>query len=163
MGTTHTRFTYQSLVEYLENIATKNKLIKAFAERDHEDILTEMDTAAELPVMVIDPPTAQKVDLRSSNPQDAWRIVFEILDYKSTKSATVAESKQVISQCKVIADQVLSYLRRESQGNRLPGFDESSIEGSPIIYESDGYIGWETKIEILVPINLSYNADNWDL
>lgn len=163
MGTTHTRFTYQSLVEYLEDIATKSKLINSFAERDHEEILTEMDSTEELPVMVIDPPTAQKIDLRSSNVQDAWRIVFEILDYKSTKSATVAETKQVISTCKAIADQVLSYLRRESQENRLPGFDETSIEGAPIIYESDGYMGWETKIEILVPINLSFNADNWDL
>jgi len=162
MASQHERFTYKQLCDYLASIAGKSKLINSFAERDHEEILEDIDQASELPAMVIDPPTCAKTDLHSSNPQDAWEIVFEILEYHSTKASTVSGKKQLISTCKYISDQVLSYLRRESQQNRLPGFDTADVSGAPIMYESDGYVGWECKIIISVPIDLSYKSDNWN-
>jgi hypothetical protein len=163
MASNHDRFSYDGLYDYLRTIATKNKAIQSFAERDHEDILVTLGKGVNLPAMVVDPPEAGKIDMLSSNTQDAWSVTFEILKARSTKSSSPDTVRSMISSCKVIADQVLSYLRRESQYNRLPGFRTADIAGRPVIYESDGFIGWETEISIFVPIDLSFKPDNWDL
>lgn len=163
MASYHDRFTYSELYDYLEAIATKHKTIRSFIERDHDDILKDLANGSNLPAMVVDPPAAVKSDLRSSNTQDEWNIVFEILKSHSTKSSAPTEAKTIISECKQLADDVISYLRNESRSNRLPGFDTANVEGNPIMYTSDAFYGWECRIRIFVPIDLSFKPDKWNL
>jgi hypothetical protein len=163
MASWHERFTYQGLLDYFEDIASKNKMIQSFNRRDHEEILNKIGKSVNLPAMVMDPPAAGKVDMDASNVQDAWDIVFEILKERSTKSASPHNVENLVSSCKEIADQVVSYLRNESRNNRLPGFDTASVEGSPIMYENDGFYGWETRLRILVPVDVSFDDSQWDL
>ncbi|NQU34114.1 MAG: hypothetical protein HQ521_12845 [Bacteroidetes bacterium] len=157
----HTKLNYTQTAALFETVATKHKVIKHFVETDLQEIKDIVKTAA--PAMLY---TGYKEGIsgyKSDNNQSGKRIHFAIVQRQSTKSRTVKSKHQLIDECRELAIDVLSWLRREKRQGRLNGYEPDSVDdGEAIILTDDGFIGWEFGLLIKTPINLAFVPEKWN-
>jgi len=157
----HTKLNYTETAALFSNIVKKHKEIIYFVEVDLQNIKDIVKTASAAMLF-----TGFKEGFsgsRASNNQSSKRINFAIVQRQITKSRTVKSKHQLIDECRLMAIDVITWLRREKLQNRLNGFDPDSVsDGEAIIITDDGFIGWEIGLSISTPVNLSFVAEKWN-
>ena len=157
----HTKLNYTETAALFSNIVKKHKEIIYFVEVDLQNIKDIVKTAA--PAMLFTGFKEGFSGSRASNNQSSKRINFAIVQRQITKSRTVKSKHQIIDECRLMAIDVITWLRREKLQNRLNGFDPDSVsDGEAIIITDDGFIGWEIGLSISTPVNLSFVAEKWN-
>lgn len=157
----HTKLNYTEAAALFSNIVDKHKVIKYFVETDLQEIKEVVESAE--PVMLYIGFKEWMGGAKVSNNQSGKRIHFAIVQRQITKSSTVKSKHVLIDECRAMAIDVITWLRREKHQNRLNGFDPDSVsDGEAIILQDDGFIGWELGLEIKTPINLAFNAAKWN-
>ena len=158
----HTKLNYTETAALFKDIATKHKQIQYFVEVDLQEIKEVVKTAA--PAMLYTGFRENLFGYRGANNQSGKRIHFAIVQRQSTKSRTVKSKHQLIDECREMAIDIITYLRREKMQNRLNGFDPNSVdEGEAIIIKDDGFVGWEMALTINTPVNLAFVPAKWNL
>ncbi len=157
----HTKLNYTETAALFSAIATKHKEIKYFVETDFEEIKDKVKSQD--PALLY---TGFKEGLsgaKGENNQSGKRIHFGVVQRRITKARTVKSKHKLIDECRLLAIDVLTYLRREQRMNRLNGFSTDSVDdGEAIILTDDGFIGWEFGLEIKTPINLAFVPEKWN-
>lgn len=157
----HTKLNYTETAALFSNIAAKHKEITYFVEVDIQDIKSVVVTKDYAMLY-----TGFKESLsgsKSDNNQSSKRCFFAIVQYRGTKSPVVTSPHDIIDACRLIALDVITWLRNEKRNNRLNGFDQDSVDdGQEIIMKDDGFYGWEFSLIITTPVNLAFNADKWN-
>jgi len=157
----HTKLNYTETAALFSLIATKHKEIETFVETDLEEIKDKVKIAK--PALLYTGFKERLVGARSDNNQSGKNIHFAVVQHRSTKSRTVKSKHQIIDECRILALDVISYLRRESRENRLNGFNSDTVsDGEAIILTDDGFIGWEFGLEIKTPVNLAFVPEKWN-
>lgn len=158
------KLNYEQTSALFKLIAQQHKEIKGFVEVDLQEIKEVVKSSAQLPALLYSSFTESFSGSRSDNNQSRKRIYFGVIDSSGTKSKIVRSPHHLIDSCRMLALDVISYLRNESRNNRLPGFDTDSVsEGDMIFLRDDNFYGWEYSIEIATPIQLGFNADKWEI
>jgi len=158
----HTKLNYAETADLFSTIAQNHKTIKYFVETDLQNIKDVVKTAA--PALLYSGFRENMYGYRSANNQSGKRIHFAVVQRQSTKSRTVKSKHQLIDECREMAIDVITWLRREKLQNRLNGFDPNSVDdGEAIILKDDGFIGWEVGILINTPVNLAFDATKWNI
>ncbi|MFK5893715.1 MAG: hypothetical protein QM504_10895 [Pseudomonadota bacterium] len=157
----HTKLNYTQTAKLFNNICVKHKEIVWFVETDLQEIKDVVQSVA--PAMLYTGFKESFSGHRASNNQSSKRIYFAIVQRRVTKSRTVKSKHQIIDECRVLAIDILTWLRREKLQNRLNGYDPDSVgDGEAIILKDDGFIGWEFGLEIKTPINLAFVPAKWN-
>lgn len=157
----HQHLNYTETAHLFKDIVDKHKEIEYFVETDFHNIKDIVKSVA--PAMIYIGFKERLFGYRHSNNQSDKRIHFAIVQRQITKSRNVKTKHQIIDECRLLAIDVITWLRREKLQNRLNGFEPDSIEdGEPIILLDDGFVGWAYSVAINTPINLSFNPDKWN-
>lgn len=157
----HTKLDYTATAALFKTIVEKHKTIKYFVETDLEDIKDVVNTSE--PALLYTGFKEGFSGYKASNNQSNKLIHFAVVQRRSTKSRTVKSKHELIDECRLLAIDVLTWLRREKLQNRLNGFNPDSIDnGEAIILQGDGFIGWEFGLSISTPINLAFVPEKWN-
>jgi len=160
----HQRFTYDTYYSYFQDIATKHKEIKGFVKQDVQDAVQYLQQAEKRPAMIISSFKENLSSHQADNDLSLKQISFGIVDHYSSKAKNPRTKQQIIGDCRVLAIDVITYLRREKRANRLPGFRIDVIsEGMAIVNEMDEFYGWEYQISIYSTEDLSFDESKWNL
>lgn len=158
------KLNYEQTATLFRFISERHKEINAFVEVDLQEIKEVVKSQAQLPALLYSSFSESLSGSRADNNQSRKRIFFGVIDGSSTKSKNHRTPHVIIDSCRLLALDVVSYLRNEARNNRLPGFDTDSLgDGDMIFMKDDNYFGWEYSLEISTPINLSFNADKWEI
>lgn len=157
----HTKLNYTETVALFKNIADKHKEIKYFVEVDFEDIKNVVTTKE--PAMLYTGFKESLKGYKTDNNQSAKRCYFAIVMYRGTKSRTIKTQHEIIDSCRLLAIDVITWLRKEKRMNRLNGFEPDSVDdGQEIIMKDDGFFGWEFSLIISTPVNLAFVPAKWN-
>ncbi|KAF0191637.1 MAG: hypothetical protein FD166_3758 [Bacteroidetes bacterium] len=158
------KLNYEQTAALFRLIAAQHKEINSFVEVDLQQIKEVVKSSAQLPALLYSSFSESFSGSRADNNQSRKRIFFGVIDSSSTKSKTNRSPHSIIDACRLLALDVASYLRNEARNNRLPGFDSDSLADGDMIYmKDDNFFGWEFSVEISTPVNLSFNADKWEV
>jgi len=159
----HTKLDYTATVAIFRTIAEKHKQVNSFIEIDLQEIKSVVKSSSDLPAMLYSSFREGLSDAARDNSQSRKRCFFAIIDAPgSTKSKNPRTPHEVIDDCRDLALDVISYLRREKRENRLPGFVVDSVsDGDMIFMKDDNYFGWEFSLEINTPVDLSFKPEKW--
>lgn len=157
----HTKLDYTATADLFRTIVSKHKTLKYFVETDLEEIsdIVKSNEAALLYTGFKEGFSGYKL----SNNQSNKLIHFAVVLRRVTKSKNVQTKHEIIDTCRLLAIDVITWLRREKLQNRLNGFQPDSVDdGEAIILQDDGYIGWEFGLQIQTPINLAFVPEKWN-
>ncbi len=158
----HTKLNYTQAAALFESIATKHKEINSFVETELEDPKEVIKSGANLPAMLF-AGFSEKMSAVKDNNQSGKRFYFWIVDSYSSKRRNPKSKHELIDACRLLAIDVISYLRNEKRNNRLNGFDPESIsDGKEITDMGDGFYGWGFSLVISTPIDLSFKPEKWN-
>ncbi len=154
---------YETTAQLFSAIAEKHKFINEFVEVDLDEITKVIKSEQQLPAMLYGSFRESFKGEKADNNQSQKRIFFAIVDQHTPKARTVRSKHQIIDDCRDIAIDVISYLRKLSRAGRLIGFSTDSVsDGDMVDDKDDGFFGWEFSIGIDTPIDLSFKPDKWE-
>lgn len=157
----HTKLNYTETVAMFNNIVVKHKQLKYFVEVDLQEIKDIVKTTA--PALLFTGFKEGFSGYKSNNNQSGKMIHFAVVQRRVTKGKTVKTKHDLIDECRLLAIDVITWLRREKLQNRLNGFDPDSVsDGEAIILVDDGFVGWEFGLRINTPINLAFMPEKWN-
>ena len=156
-----TKLNYTEAVALFRNIAEKHKEIAHFVEIDFQEIKEVVKTSE--PAMLFTGFRESISGYQIDNNQVGKRFFFAIVKYYASKGSTPQSPHEIIDECRLIALDVVSWLRNEKMNYRLSGYDPDSVrDGESVIMRDDGFYGWELSLEISTPVNLAFDPEKWN-
>jgi hypothetical protein len=160
----HTKLNYEQTAALFRGIATQHKQINAFVEVDLQEIKEVVKSTADLPALLYSSFREGLADKSADNVQSRKRIFFAVIDRSSTKLKNARTPHQMIDDCRDLALDVISYLRKEKRENRLTGFLLDSVsDGDVVFMRDDDFFGWEFSLEISTPMDISFKPEKWEI